>query len=289
MMWRNHKKALIWSCYATFTVQHWYRSHRRKSAALPVEFGCPVWVYDAQIIRRRLQRWNSLMWCASHRKPVPISYFALNAWAGRESGFRLVRRIERALAAGYNPQTHPDDIVLLQMLSIRRRLNASVNCKFRECGFCWYARPTGSGFARASGWLRVNPGFGHGHSQKTNTGAKTASTVSGTPICPPHWTWYTSSSTAGRHSHAHWFWRWLCHLEQVCGAMVRQVLEFGQDYRLFLRAVGFLFLINRVKRRWYRTLLWSVECRAWANRPPLGHPVKLEIEPGRFLVAQAGD
>ncbi|MFP1462370.1 hypothetical protein ACLB1E_12500 [Escherichia coli] len=35
------------------------------------------------------------------------------------------------------------------------------------------------------------------------------------------------------------------HLEQVCGAMVRQVLEFGQDYRLFLRAVGFLFLIEQ--------------------------------------------
>lgn len=53
----------------------------------------------------------------------------------REQGVKVdsvsLGEIERALAAGYNPQTHPDDIVLRQMLSIRRRLNASVNCKFR--------------------------------------------------------------------------------------------------------------------------------------------------------------
>ena len=42
---------------------------------LPAEFGCPVWVYDAQIIRRQIAALNSLMWCALHRKPVPIFIF----------------------------------------------------------------------------------------------------------------------------------------------------------------------------------------------------------------------
>ncbi|STM16820.1 diaminopimelate decarboxylase [Escherichia coli] len=55
MMWRNHKKALIWSllchihCSALdtdLTAENLLR--------LPAEFGCPVWVYDAQIIRRQI-------------------------------------------------------------------------------------------------------------------------------------------------------------------------------------------------------------------------------------------
>ncbi|GHM15887.1 hypothetical protein [Escherichia coli] len=39
------------------------------------------------------------------------------------------------------------------------------------------------------------------------------------------------------------------HLEQVCGAMVRQVLEFGQDLQAISAGGGLSFLINRVKRR----------------------------------------
>lgn len=42
---------------------------------LPAEFGCPVWVYDAQIIRRQIAALKQLMWCALHRKPVPIFIF----------------------------------------------------------------------------------------------------------------------------------------------------------------------------------------------------------------------
>ncbi|SUG54021.1 diaminopimelate decarboxylase [Salmonella enterica subsp. diarizonae] len=36
-------------------------------------------------------------------------------------------------------------------------------------------------------WLRVNPGFGHGHSQKTNTGGETANTASGIAIFRRRW------------------------------------------------------------------------------------------------------
>ncbi len=79
---------------------------------LPAEFGCPVWVYDAQIIRRQI----------AALKQFDVVRFAQKACSNihilrlmREQGVKVdsvsLGEIERALAAGYNPQTHPDDIV----------------------------------------------------------------------------------------------------------------------------------------------------------------------------------
>lgn len=79
-------------------------------------------------------------------------------------------------------------------------------------------------------WLRVNPGFGHGHSQKTNTGGENSK----------HGIWYSDLPAAleviqryklklvGIHMHIGSGVDY-AHLEQVCGAMVRQVIEFDQD------------------------------------------------------------
>ena len=97
---------------------------------LPAEFGCPVWVYDAQIIRRQI----------AALKQFDVVRFAQKACSNihilrlmREQGVKVdsvsLGEIERALAAGY--KRTPMILFLRQMLSIRRRLNASVNCKFR--------------------------------------------------------------------------------------------------------------------------------------------------------------
>ncbi|VUC76050.1 diaminopimelate decarboxylase [Salmonella sp. NCTC 11881] len=79
------------------------------------------------------------------------------------------------------------------------------------------------------------------------------------------------------------------HLEQVCGAMVRQVLECGQDVEA-ISAGGGLSIPYRegeepVDTRHYYGL-WNAAREQIARH--LGHAVKLEIEPGRFLVAQSG-
>lgn len=36
-------------------------------------------------------------------------------------------------------------------------------------------------------WIRVNPGFGHGHSQKTNTGGKIVNMVFGSMMSLKHY------------------------------------------------------------------------------------------------------
>jgi diaminopimelate decarboxylase len=79
---------------------------------LPAEFGCPVWVYDAQIIRRQIAQLSQF----------DVVRFAQKACSNihilrlmREQGVKVdsvsLGEIERALAAGYDPQQHPEDIV----------------------------------------------------------------------------------------------------------------------------------------------------------------------------------
>ena len=152
---------------------------------LPAEFGCPVWVYDAQIIRRQI----------AALKQFDVVRFAQKACSNihilrlmREQGVKVdsvsLGEIERALAAGYNPQTHPDDIVftadVIDQATLERvsELQIPVIC--------------------STNWVRFRQGIGYGCvlirglvtgiAKKPIPVAKTASTVSGTPICPPHWT-----------------------------------------------------------------------------------------------------
>lgn len=79
------------------------------------------------------------------------------------------------------------------------------------------------------------------------------------------------------------------HLEQVCGAMVRQVIEFGQDLQAISAGGGLSIPYQQgeeaVDTEHYYGL-WNAAREQIARH--LGHPVKLEIEPGRFLVAQSG-
>ncbi|HBV39611.1 MAG TPA: diaminopimelate decarboxylase, partial [Erwinia sp.] len=79
------------------------------------------------------------------------------------------------------------------------------------------------------------------------------------------------------------------HLEQVCEAMVRLVIDFGQDIEA-ISAGGGLSIPYRFGEEAIDTAhyfgLWDAARQRVAEH--LGHAVKLEIEPGRFLVAESG-
>ncbi|MFO6426287.1 hypothetical protein ACLBOM_09760 [Escherichia coli] len=140
-------------------------------------------------------------------------------------------------------------------------------------------------------WLRVNPGFGHGHSQKTNTGGENSK----------HGIWYTNLPAAldviqrhhlqlvGIHMHIGSGVDY-AHLEQVCGAMVRQVIEFGQDLQAISAGGGLSIPYEQGEEAVDLRNICMV-CgmpRVSKIARHSGHPVKLEIEPGRFMVAQSG-
>lgn len=176
---------------------------------LPAEFGCPVWVYDAQIIRRQI----------AALKQFDVVRFAQKACSNihilrlmREQGVKVdsvsLGEIERALAAGYNPQTHPDDIVftadvidqatLERVSELQIPVNAGSVDMLDQLG--WFREGIGYGCALIRGlvtdiaknqyrWRKQQARY-LVHRSARRTGRDT-----------------TSSSAAGRHSHAHWFWR----------------------------------------------------------------------------------
>ncbi|EPG2185860.1 diaminopimelate decarboxylase [Enterobacter cloacae] len=259
---------------------------------LPAEFGCPVWVYDAQIVREKI--------AALHQ--FDVVRFAQKACSNihilrlmREQGVKVdsvsLGEIERALAAGFDPKTDPDAIVftadLIDDATLARvhELQIPVNA-----GSVDMLEQLGQVSPGHCVWLRVNPGFGHGHSQKTNTGGENSK----------HGIWYADMPAAlevlqrynlklvGIHMHIGSGVDY-GHLEQVCGAMVRQVIDFGQDLEA-ISAGGGLSIPYREGEEAIDTDhyygLWSAARDKVAAH--VGHPVKLEIEPGRFLVAESG-
>ncbi|WP_242388990.1 diaminopimelate decarboxylase [Kosakonia cowanii] len=259
---------------------------------LPAEFGCPVWVYDAQIIREQIAK----------LRDFDVIRFAQKACSNihilrlmREQGVKVdsvsLGEIERALAAGYDPKTHPDDIVftadVLDEATIARvsELGIAVNA-----GSVDMLEQLGAVSPGHRVWLRVNPGFGHGHSQKTNTGGENSK----------HGIWYSDMGAAlevmqryglqlaGIHMHIGSGVDY-AHLEQVCGAMVQQVIDFGQDLPAISAGGGLSIPYHEGEEpvdtaHYYG--LWNAAREKIAQH--LGHAVKLEIEPGRFLVAESG-
>ncbi|EMN5249031.1 diaminopimelate decarboxylase [Enterobacter roggenkampii] len=259
---------------------------------LPAEFGCPVWVYDAQIVREKI--------AALHQ--FDVVRFAQKACSNihilrlmREQGVKVdsvsLGEIERALVAGYDPKADSDAIVFTAdviddaTLARVHELQIPVNA-----GSVDMLEQLGQISPGHRVWLRVNPGFGHGHSQKTNTGGENSK----------HGIWYADMPAAlevlqrynlklvGIHMHIGSGVDY-GHLEQVCGAMVRQVVDFGQDLEA-ISAGGGLSIPYREGEEAIDTDhyygLWSAARDQIAAH--LGHAVKLEIEPGRFLVAEAG-
>ncbi len=259
---------------------------------LVTEFGCPVWAYDAGIIRRRI----------AQLAKFDVVRFAQKACSNihilrlmREQGVKVdsvsLGEIERALAAGYQPQNGADEIVftadLIDPPTMARvhELQIPVNA-----GSVDMLAQLGEVSPGHRVWLRVNPGFGHGHSQKTNTGGENSK----------HGIWYSDLPAAlevmqryqlklvGIHMHIGSGVDY-GHLEQVCGAMVSQVIEFGQDLEA-ISAGGGLSIPYREGEEAIDTDhyfgLWNSAREKIAAH--LGHPVKLEIEPGRFLVAESG-
>jgi diaminopimelate decarboxylase len=138
--------------------------------------------------------------------------------------------------------------------------------------------------------LRINPGFGHGHSRKTNTGGDQSK----------HGIWHTQLADclarAARHEiaitgiHMHiGSGTDLEHLAQVCGALEQTVLKIGQSISS-ISAGGGLPVPYRADQTYVDLpayfRLWDETRRRLEKQ--LGHKLNLEIEPGRYLVAESG-
>jgi diaminopimelate decarboxylase len=261
---------------------------------LAQQFGTPVYVYDAATICQRI---------------ADLAEFDVVRYAQKSCSnlgiLDLVRRngvlvdavsageIHRAIAAGFKPGQgeHPTEIVYTadifdrEALEIVAKHDIHVNCGSPDMIDQYGQRMPGRGIT-----LRINPGFGHGHSQKVNTGGAQSK----------HGIWHEqledcieraekwNLTITGLHMHIG-SGTDLAHLSEVCGAMQRAALVIGSSI-LSISAGGGLPVPYREGQEYVDLSayfkLWDAARHELANQ--FGHEISLEIEPGRFLAAESG-
>ncbi|RIK71964.1 MAG: diaminopimelate decarboxylase [Planctomycetota bacterium] len=260
---------------------------------LAARFGTPLYVYDAAVIARRI----------ADLAAFEVIRFAQKA-CSTLAVLDLVRRhgvvvdavsageIQRALAAGFQagfdepPQiVYTADIFDREALELVAAKQIPVNCGSPDMIDQYGERCPGRGIT-----LRINPGFGHGHSQKTNTGGQQSK----------HGIWHTQLgqcverarkfelSIAGLHMHIG-SGTDLEHLSQVCGAMERAALAVGPSVHTISAGGGLPTPYREGDKRvdvaaYFE--LWEGVRRRLSEA--FGHKVSLELEPGRYLVAESG-
>lgn len=255
--------------------------------------GTPLWVYDAATIRARiasLQAFDVIRYAQKANSNVHLLRLM------REQGVKVdavsLGEIERAVTAGYTA----DDIVftadlfdhatLARVVQDGITVNAGSIDMLGQLGDASVAadRP------RHEVWLRINPGFGHGHSNKTNTGGEHSK----------HGIWHTDVPAAlaeidrhglhlvGLHMHIGSGVDYQ-HLEAVCGAMVDLARTVDRPVEAISAGGGLSIPYQagetEIDTAHYFDLWNATRQRIEAHQ---GAKLTLEIEPGRYLVAESG-
>ena len=260
---------------------------------LAQKFGTPCYAYNAATIVDRVK----------DLAPFDVVRYAQKA-CSNIAILNLVRQhgvvvdavstgeIHRAMAAGYQPgfQEPPQivytaDIFDRESLDKVIELDVPVNCGSPDMIDQYGRRAPGKPIT-----LRINPGFGHGHSQKVNTGGEQSK----------HGIWHEQISDciaraerhdltiAGLHMHIG-SGTDLAHLSQVCNAMEQTARTVGASVTSISAGGGLPVPYrgdeSRVDIGAYFEL-WDATRQKLANE--FGNIVSLEIEPGRFLAAESG-
>jgi diaminopimelate decarboxylase len=256
------------------------------------EFGTPTYVYDASKV---IERVNDL-------RAFDVIRYAQKACSNLAM-LDLVRRqgvlvdavsageIRRALAAGYTTVGDPPPIIYTADIFDRASLQLVVEQGIAvNAGSPDMIDQLGELAPGRNITLRINPGFGHGHSRKTNTGGDQSK----------HGIWHEQLNDcllrADRHGlavngiHMHiGSGTDLEHLAQVCAAMEESTRVVGRTVTSISAGGGLSIPYNESQSyvdldEYFR--LWDATRKRLEEQ--FGHRISLEIEPGRYLVAESG-
>ncbi|QCI26862.1 diaminopimelate decarboxylase [Buchnera aphidicola (Thelaxes californica)] len=248
----------------------------------------PFWVYDHNIIINKiqmLQKFDVIRFAQKACSNINIlkimkkNNVKIDAVSNGE--------IKRALFSGFHPDNgdivFTSDILDNETLLTVTKFNIPVNI-----GSIDMIHKLGKVSPTHQIWLRINPGFGDGHNKKTNTGGDNSKHGILQPLLALNAIKKYNFQLIGIHMHIGSGVNYT-HLKKVCKAMYQNVLKIKKNIS-HISAGGGLSIPYRKKDQQIDIEHYFQE---WSNTKKkiekyLKYPVTLEIEPGRFLVAESG-
>lgn len=261
-------------------------------AGLIQQFGSPTYIYDSQIILDRIKQLECFD-VVRYAQKANSNLAVLELM--RKNGVMVDAvssgEIHRAIAAGYEVAGDPPQIVFTADIFDQAAIDLVVEKNVPvNVGSADMIEQLGDLAPGREITIRINPGFGHGHSAKTNTGGESSK----------HGIWHEQLEEcvelAGKHNlsvtglHMHiGSGTDFEHLSQVCEAMQSAAMRVGNTIKT-ISAGGGLPTPYRDSdvgldiERYFA--IWDATRKTLESE--FGHPISLEIEPGRFLVAECG-
>lgn len=255
-------------------------------------FGTPTYVYDASVIRARIEQLRQFDVIRYAQKANSnIAILDLMRRQGVVVDAVSSGEVYRAERAGFECTGEPAPIVYTADIFDRAALELVVEKNIHvNVGSPDMIEQLGELSSGRSITLRVNPGFGHGHSAKTNTGGESSK----------HGIWHEQLgrcvelaakhglTISGLHMHIGSGTDFE-HLSQVCEAMLSTARTVGDSITMISAGGGLPTPYRDTDvgldvDRYFQ--LWDATRKQLESE--FGHPISLEIEPGRFLVAESG-
>lgn len=265
--------------------------------ALAREHGTPLYVYDAELVRRRITELDGFDVVRYAQKANSgRALLELARSAGAQVDAVSAGELLRALAAGFAASeiVFTSDVFDRAALDVLARHPVPVNLGSpgmldqytRLLDSAWAVR----GEPGRHITLRINPGFGHGHDRKVTTGGETSK----------HGIWHAELAAVARHAHELGLritglhvhigsGSDFEHLTRVCAAMEEFARTVGDGLTTISAGGGLPVPYRDGEKRidiGRFTATWVATKHAIERE--LGRTLTLEVEPGRYLVAEAG-
>ncbi|QCI18399.1 diaminopimelate decarboxylase [Buchnera aphidicola (Aphis nasturtii)] len=252
------------------------------------KYQSPFWVYDANIIYNKIQL----------LKQFDIIRFAQKACSNthilqlmRKNNLKVdavsLGEIQRALSAGFKKNS--DEIIFTADLFDKETLSKIIKYNIPvNAGSLDMLKQLGSISPGHHIWLRINPKFGYGHSKKTNTGGENSKHGIWDPSLAIPIIKKYNLKLIGLHMHIGSGVNYE-HLKKVCHAMIKSAIQINKKI-IFISAGGGLPIPYKFNEKPINIKKYFALWDQARNKISqfLKTPIQLEIEPGRFLVAESG-
>lgn len=259
-------------------------------------FGTPFWLYDRETIEARVREVKVFDVVRYAQKACSnLSILSLMRKLGVVVDAVSAGEIVRALRAGYQggvgKQTsqivYTADIFDADALALVKEHHLAVNIGSPDM-----IQQLADYGVRTELMLRVNPGFGHGHSRKTNTGGDLSK----------HGVWHEQIKDCIKLAQKNRMWITglhmhigsgsdFGHLAQVCDAMFDAARLLGGHLKTISAGGGLPVSYHENEKN--DRIDINAYYKLWDNtrkriEQSVGHSVSLEVEPGRYLIAESG-